>query len=1009
MSPQSQSSVSRSLPKSGWGFSTHGPLPQQDQTRESRARAKRRQRRQERQGVDPFQPGAKIRGSGAADHLHSHNRRRWRHIYARANDAIRGSGLTRSAEYDIDWPSLCEPAIFPLTTDYFPEPGELKSQNYTEQCYSLTLADWEDAAFDAAQTGAAGPVQCKSYDELMVELIGQRLSQDFQICVTEDREWHRAPKKGSTTPRDCHLSFSNAFHHLSYDPVQKTVSIKMYTRKYKPGDEVVGGGEAKPAPLQKPKSLPYYFTLWDNVLGEPQRARQHFQGELHSQINWNQQDQIACGYSYDDALPFHSRYRRLSFVILGAACRARPGSDITAAAGAVGAGSGVVGSGGNNGIASSGEAKSGGTPSASGSSGSFGMGANDPGGASRAVSSAVTSVESSVASVDSSSDRGGAADRGGVNTDDRLNLLAGGEGGKEGVKEGAGVDGGHEVGHDGGHDGGHGGDGVAVGGSGEWTKDCEDTIAAYQKFFEVLRKRFFPTGPPPRGGGGDGSTLFDVAIVNLDPPAEEKDGTDGNGAGNGGGETADGQTAADVRPGGGGMLQRPPRRPRPPPRRMVKKRTTIPLAKWNEVFNPDSPEAITPPDKRTAEWATLEYDSQLDPRKPFHLQVQFLFSSGSTCHAMIKDLSRGAKQNGLSFLSMPEYASPDASPTLHPFIAPYPFAVPCGESASLTRAVEESLLGAGVGLVPESLTSAVDACNDVVFPSLSIGGAVLMQGDGQRGNQLGATPQDVQAGGLHGGGHHGGRGMIRENGVAGRETTTRCSICHHGTACRCGITRNAAAGSMGSNGSNDSNGSFLAQELWHDGVPGVPGVSGVAGHRLQQSTPTAYSSSSGTQPRQLSTPGARPTAAPWVGRQYFHEHGLAVVRILKDGVLVIPNRTQEVLETSAKSDLRNLLRVIRGICQAHTAAYLAINQAVHNATADRQPHGMMDTDPHAADPRLGGRAGGGGGVSLDMDAHYNDAVARHHANYANYGAHGGGHGGGHGGYEYGGGRGGGAL
>lgn len=95
----------------------------------------------------------------------SHNRRRWSHVFPVGEiEFKRHSGPIYN--------SLCAPAILPLSVDYFPSPQELLDVGtFQFNPYTVTLGGIENKHYN-------------THAELLLEMVRQRVAQDFQI-VTE--------------------------------------------------------------------------------------------------------------------------------------------------------------------------------------------------------------------------------------------------------------------------------------------------------------------------------------------------------------------------------------------------------------------------------------------------------------------------------------------------------------------------------------------------------------------------------------------------------------------------------------------------------------------------------------------------------------------------------------------------------------------------------------------------------------------------------------------------------
>ena len=89
----------------------------------------------------------------------SHNRRRWSHVFPLGEiEFKRHAGP--------NWKSLSQPAILPLTIDYYPRPQELNA--FLIRPWDIPLADIDHS-------------QYKSHSDLIMEMIRQRLTQDYQV------------------------------------------------------------------------------------------------------------------------------------------------------------------------------------------------------------------------------------------------------------------------------------------------------------------------------------------------------------------------------------------------------------------------------------------------------------------------------------------------------------------------------------------------------------------------------------------------------------------------------------------------------------------------------------------------------------------------------------------------------------------------------------------------------------------------------------------------------------
>lgn len=126
-----------------------------------------------------------------------------------------------------NWKSLCQPATLPLTTDYLPSPEQIRWA-YTESFYTLTIPD--DAPPSSSTSSSSS--SCRSHQELLDEMVCQRLSQDFQLVEWNPslaglRQWGASSIASSGPGRGggavfkgqvaYTLSMGHRIHVLSYD------------------------------------------------------------------------------------------------------------------------------------------------------------------------------------------------------------------------------------------------------------------------------------------------------------------------------------------------------------------------------------------------------------------------------------------------------------------------------------------------------------------------------------------------------------------------------------------------------------------------------------------------------------------------------------------------------------------------------------------------------------------------------------------------------------------------
>lgn len=196
--------------------------------------------------------------------------RRWQHVFPRP---------LRTAS--VKWKSLCSPAALPLTTEHFPTAEQLQTE-YQENPYVISQNEDDDDLV-------------RNREELVREMISQRLEQGFQIVVgsavaeaTSNHggdnnifERNYMTKAGSSV----FMSMGSQIHQLICD-VEYNVEVKRYVRK--PPVSVSGVGDN--ATLAK--YTPYIKTV---LCSEYLPKAVDFRGGNH-EYNWNYVDQFIGGY-----------------------------------------------------------------------------------------------------------------------------------------------------------------------------------------------------------------------------------------------------------------------------------------------------------------------------------------------------------------------------------------------------------------------------------------------------------------------------------------------------------------------------------------------------------------------------------------------------------------------------------------------------------------------------------------------------------------------------------------
>uniref|UniRef100_M4BL07 Uncharacterized protein n=1 Tax=Hyaloperonospora arabidopsidis (strain Emoy2) TaxID=559515 RepID=M4BL07_HYAAE len=182
------------------------------------------------------------------------------------------------AQNVLKWRSLCFPALLPLASDFMPAPKELQA-HYTESFYSVMLPERDE------QNG----VMFRDYRELVLEMVAQRLSQDFQLVSVEVS--NEAGEKTGTVFR---LSMGHRIHEIVYNEETQTIDVKRYLQKVTTRSDV--------------DIMAYRYLLWSPIVNRFVAVGQEFRKYLQIEYQWNHLDQLICGYI--DDMSEGIRYKR---------------------------------------------------------------------------------------------------------------------------------------------------------------------------------------------------------------------------------------------------------------------------------------------------------------------------------------------------------------------------------------------------------------------------------------------------------------------------------------------------------------------------------------------------------------------------------------------------------------------------------------------------------------------------------------------------------------------------
>ncbi|KAJ2998685.1 vacuolar membrane-associated protein iml1 [Globomyces sp. JEL0801] len=238
--------------------------------------------------------------------------RRWEHIFP---VWVSHEGN----EIYTNWKSLSSPASLPLTIEYFPSPKEL-SEFYQEYMYTVS------PAYD--NTRKSSEIEQRKIEDLLIELISQRLSQGFQLIVSSTtdvvstvivkpvkgnknldtkkagiKEIQSSNGKETTKPlfsisKPYFLCLGDHVHRLFYDASGNNVEVKRYTRRVTHNTDPIS----------------YVCSIWSKNQTAYHSRNVTFSYPALANYNWNYLDHLISGYQ--DQMTDALRFWRIRFLLI---------------------------------------------------------------------------------------------------------------------------------------------------------------------------------------------------------------------------------------------------------------------------------------------------------------------------------------------------------------------------------------------------------------------------------------------------------------------------------------------------------------------------------------------------------------------------------------------------------------------------------------------------------------------------------------------------------------------
>jgi len=240
----------------------------------------------------------------------NHNSRRWSHVFPQGEiEFKRHAGP--------NFKSLCQPAILPVKIDVYPTQEEI-NKKFRFQFYEVNL-DAMDLTY------------YKSHADLLMEMVRQRLVQDFQLVpqsvlmesrriktsrvadiyegkqrslpsasASNNQKLNMEHHRKSTGNSEHVLSMGHRIQKITHNPTSDAIKVVVYSRNDASNDQ---GNKAR-----------YNFKLWLPTSSCYERVTQTF-SKYPDQYNWNGLDNLICG-DPDKTLTESTRYRRIMFCIM---------------------------------------------------------------------------------------------------------------------------------------------------------------------------------------------------------------------------------------------------------------------------------------------------------------------------------------------------------------------------------------------------------------------------------------------------------------------------------------------------------------------------------------------------------------------------------------------------------------------------------------------------------------------------------------------------------------------
>lgn len=248
-----------------------------------------------------------------------------------------------------NWRTLSEPALLPLTTDYIPRIFDAEFHHTVYQLLLSVPQPTVDPLLAPSNDNDApimqDPAVVAASASYLMELVGQRLAQDYQMVVMNaenEKTLQQVKQYLSPGPtKRMVLSMGHRVHLLQYSPEQQSVNVTTFTRKQSwmndasvaalswdhfrsPSMQSTGGSDSASVADLLRRGQHYRYRMWCPYADRPRECLRVFRGtafgstdqsglaesneigtvgEVGGEFNWNTMDSIVVKpkFNRDDA------------------------------------------------------------------------------------------------------------------------------------------------------------------------------------------------------------------------------------------------------------------------------------------------------------------------------------------------------------------------------------------------------------------------------------------------------------------------------------------------------------------------------------------------------------------------------------------------------------------------------------------------------------------------------------------------------------------------------------